>query len=93
MKAKQIHCGQYKRYGDFYLVWEIETDGESEEEVLSFARENLCKKELPKMVEFKLNTRYGGAKFGDMDYYFRGYYILEKIPGGYRFSVVEPYAD
>ena len=30
-KATSVHCGQYKRYGDFFRVWEIETENEDEE--------------------------------------------------------------
>lgn len=26
IKAKQTECGQRKKYGDFFRVWEIETD-------------------------------------------------------------------
>ena len=92
--ATQIHCGQYKRYGDFFRVWEIETD-ESKEATLEY-----CFSELYKVntrpaptEEWRANVRYGGARFNDADYYFRGHYHLEQTPKGYKFTVCEPYCD
>lgn len=93
MQVKQIHCGQYKRYGDFYRVWEIKTDGESEEEVLKFIRENVHKTDLPPAGEWSANVRYGGERANDPAYYFRGCYSLEEIEGGYKYTVKEPYCD
>ena len=40
MKSELIHAGQYKRYGDTFRVWKITTDGENEEEVLKYIKEN-----------------------------------------------------
>ena len=31
IEAKQIHCGQYKPYGDFFRVWNVQTDMTKEE--------------------------------------------------------------
>lgn len=90
--AKQTHCGQYQKYGDFFRVWEIETDM-SKEEVLEKCAE-LCKRKLPESVEYHKEIRYGsGRRSGDANYYFRGYYTLEEIENGYKFTVCEPYAD
>lgn len=47
IEAKLVHCGQYHRYGDFFRVWELKTDGESKEEVLRYIRENVYKADLP----------------------------------------------
>lgn len=91
MEAKVIHCGQYERYGDSFRVWEIKTDGESKEEVLKYIRENVHKYDLPPAGEWAVNVRYGGEKYNDFDYYYRGYYMLEVIKGGYRYTVREPY--
>lgn len=93
MEAKVIHCGQYKRYGDFYRVWEIKTDGESEEEVLKYIRENVHKADLPPSGEWSANVRYGGKRWNDAAYYFRGCYSLEEIEGGYKYTVKEPFCD
>ncbi len=93
MEAKQIHCGQYKRYGDYFRVWEIKTDGESKEEVLKYIRENVHKSDLPPSGEWSANVRYGGERSNDPAYYFRGCYTLEEIDGGYKYSVKEPYCD
>lgn len=91
MQVKQIYCGQYKRYGDFFRVWEIKTDEESKEDVLKYIRENVHKVELPSAREWSANIRYGGERANDMAYYFRGYYTLEEIEGGYKYIVTEPY--
>lgn len=93
MEAKLINCGQYKRYGDFFRAWEIKTDGESKEEVLKYIRENVHEYDLPTSGEWTANVRYGGEKYNDPAYYFRGCYTLEKIEGGYRYTVREPYCD
>ena len=89
-EAKQIHSGQYKRYGDSYDVWEIKTE-QSKEETLDWCFENLHKKRVPEKAEFYQNTRCGGAKSGDMDYYFAGYYTIEAIEGGFKFTYVYPW--
>lgn len=93
IEAKLIHSGQYKRYGDTFRVWEIKTDGESEEEVLRYTRENVHKYDLPPAGEWSANVRYGAEHWNDAAYYFRGCYSLEKIDGGYRYTVREPFCD
>lgn len=93
MEAKQIHYGQYERYGDFFRVWEIKTDVESKEEVLKYIRENVHKSDLPPLWRWVTNVRYGGEKYNDPAYYSRGYYTLEEIKGGYRYTVREPCCD
>ncbi len=91
MEAEIIHCGQYKPYGDYFGVWDIQTDGESRDEVLKWVRENVYGKELPSNEEWLPNIRPGGPRHNDPDYYFRGRYFLEEIDGGYRYTVREPY--
>lgn len=93
MEIKQIHCGQYKPYGDFFRVWEVKTDNEQKEEVLKFLFENVYKRNVPPEAEWRANIRYGGEKFSDPGYYFAGYYRLDKIDGGYKFTICEPFAD
>lgn len=93
MEVKLIHCGQYKRYGDFFRVWEIKTDGESPKEVLKYIKENVHKYDLPHAGEWSANVRYGGERFNDPTYYFRGCYYLTEIEGGYKYTVREPYCD
>lgn len=91
--AKQTHSGQYKKYGDFFRVWEIETDM-SKEKVLEKCFTELCKKRLPESAEYHKEIRYGtGSHSSDANYYFKGYYTLEEIENGYKFTVCEPYAD
>lgn len=93
IEAKLVHSGQYRSYGDFFRVWELKTDGESEEEVLRYIRENVHKADIPISGEWSANVRYGAEHWNDADYYFRGCYSLEKIDGGYRYTVKEPYCD
>lgn len=92
--AKQTHRGQYRRYGDFFRVWEIETD-ESEEAVREYCFTELYKKEdMPTCAEWKAAIRLpDGERCHDPAYYFRGYYYLTKTEAGYTFTVCEPYAD
>lgn len=91
-EAKQTHCGQYKRYGDFFRVWEVKTD-KSKEETVDWCFENLYKKRVPESAEWHKNIQYGGAKSGDMEYYFAGYYSVKAIDGGFEFTVCTPYDD
>lgn len=93
MKATNIHSGQYRRYGDYYRVWLIQTDGESEEEVLNYIKKNVFSKDLPPSGEWAADIRYGGDKSNDAAYYFRGCYTLEKTNEGYKYTVREPYCD
>ena len=91
--AKQTHCGQYKRYGDFFRVWDIQTD-ESEEAVKEYCFTELAKrKDLPTKGEWSHAIRIGGERWNDPGYYFRGYYTLSKTDTGYTFKVCEPYCD
>ena len=86
-EAKQTHCGQYEKYGNFVREWEIETDL-SKEEVLDKCFTELYKKRLPESEEYHKEIRYetGG-------HYFAGYYTLEQTEKGYLFKIFEPYAD
>lgn len=93
MEAKVVHCGQYRPYGDYFRVWDIQTDSESRDEVLKYVRENVYSKELPPAGEWSANIRYGGPRSNDPAYYFRGCYFMEEIDGGYRYTVREPYCD
>lgn len=92
IEAKQIHCGQYKPYGDFFRVWEVQTDL-PEEKATEWCFQNLYKRIVPPSGEWHANIRYGGPKFSDAEYYFAGYYTMVEIEGGFRFSVCEPFAD
>lgn len=93
IKAKQTHCGQYKRYGDFFRVWEIETD-EPIEAVLEFCFTELYKRRVPAKGEWSAAIRYpDGEHRNDPDYYFAGYHTIGEIEKGYKFTVCEPYAD
>lgn len=92
IEAKQTHCGQYKRYGDFFREWFVESDM-SEEETLEWCFSNLYKRRVPESAEWHANIRIGGAKSGDAGYYFAGYYTFKKVDNGYRFVICEPNAD
>lgn len=92
-ESKQTHCGQYKRYGDFFRVWEIKTDLPRHEAIQRCFNDLNCGKVLPSAVDFLNNTRYGGAKWNDPDYYFTGYYTTKEMDGGFEFAICEPFAD
>lgn len=93
MEVRQIHCGQYNRYGDFFRVWEVKTDNKNTEEVLNYLFENVYKRKVPPKDEWRANIRYGGNEFHNPGYYFAGYYSLDEIDGGYKFTICEPFAD
>ena len=90
--ATQTHCGQYKPYGDFFRVWEISTD-RSKEETVEWCFENLSKRRVPTSAEWHKNIRIDGEKSGDAGYYFAGYYAIEPIESGFKFTICEPFAD
>lgn len=95
--AVQVHCGQYRPYGDFFRVWDV-TTAASEAETLEWCFNNLYKRRVPREAEWHANTRYGGEKWGDMDYHFAGYYKMAPIQVesariGFRFTICEPFAD
>ena len=101
IKAKQIHCGQYKRYGDFFRVWDI-TSNLPYGDVLEYCFKELYKKDyvIPTEFEWRQAIKVGGPKSGDAGYYFRGYYTLKSAGGiyegettEYTFTVCEPFAD
>lgn len=92
-EAKQTHCGQYRKYGDFVREWDIETDL-PKEEVLDKCFTELYKRRLPESAEYHREIKFEtGGHSGDADYYFAGYYTLSKTEKGYQFKVFEPYAD
>lgn len=78
-KIVHVHSGQYRRYGDFYRVWDINDPDASPDEILAHFFKD--KQPLPNAAEFSAN------------YYFRGYYKLVKTEYGYRFTICEPYCD
>ena len=92
-QAMQTHCGQYKRYGDLFRVWEIETKCQDKEKTLEYCFTELYKRRVPESGEYHANIRIGGEKSGDANYYFAGYYTLKKTNTGYNFTVCEPYTD
>ena len=93
-KANFVHCGQYRPYGDYFRVWEIETEDENAESVLNYCFENLYKRKVPSEAEWRAAIRFDtGEKAGDASYYFAGYHKLERISNGYRFTICEPFAD
>lgn len=93
-KAKRTHCGQYRPYGDFFRVWEIETNCEDEEKVLDFCFTELYTRRVPPKAEWSAEIRIGsGSHARDCGYYFAGYYTLTKIENGYEFKICEPFAD
>lgn len=93
MQITQTHCGQYKRYGDYFREWEITTTETDKPVVLKYLRENIYKRNIPEQAEWRRNTSIGGAKEYDSGYYFAGYYILTRTDNGFKFTVCEPWCD
>lgn len=91
-EAMLVHSGQYKRYGDSYSEWNVLTK-RSKEETVEWCLTELLKKRIPSSEEWHSNVRYGGARSGDYDYYFGGYYDIRPVSDGFRFIVCYPYAD
>ena len=90
--ARQVHCGQYRKYDDFYRKWEIETS-EGREATLEYCFTELHKWRVPESAEYHAKIRQGGEEYDNEGYYFAGYYTLAEIKGGYLFTVCEPYCD
>ena len=90
--AKHTHSGQYKRYGDSYFEWDVTTDAD-EASAAEWCLHNLAKPDLPRYDVFRKATMSGGEKSGDYSYYFRGYYTIRPITGGYHFTICKPYTD
>lgn len=91
-EARQTHVGQYKRYGDFFREWVITTD-RSMEETVEWCFNNLYQRRVPPKEEWNRRIVYGGDKWGDMGYYFGGYYSISSLGNGFKFVICEPYAD
>ena len=102
MNVIKIESRQRERYGDFFEVWEIITEGETKEDVIDYCLENLVNSKpyrdsddspMPESKEFHKLIRHGEKRSGDMAYYFRGYWEIEESSNGYLFTHVSPYAD
>ena len=98
IQATKIHQGQYKRYGDSFYVWMIDTGSDelTEEQVVAWGFENLNnKRTLPIYSEWTRNVRYDGPKTNDPGYYFTGYYKISRsnIPNTWEFTICRPYCD
>lgn len=98
IQATKIHQGQYKRYGDSFDVWMIDTGSEelTEEQVVAWGFENLNnKRTLPIEAEWRRNVRYDGPRGNDPGYYFDGYYKIRSsnIPNTWEFTICRPYCD
>lgn len=93
IKAKMTHNGQYRRYGDSFKEWDIETD-EPKEDVLAYCFKELYKYEVPEETEWRKTIREGDLfEKGLGSYYFSGYYTLKKTQDGYHFTVCLPFTD
>lgn len=98
IEIEHIHCGQYKRYGDFFRVWKVKLHEDDIEKVRKYCLEKIYEKVVPEYEEWHKNIMYGGEKSNDASYYFTGYHKLEKKENEngknvYVFTICEPYAD
>ena len=90
MEAKQInaelkwtHCGQINAYGDSHYECEIHTQEELEEKDILLLVNN----------GRRLPYKEWRKRHGDINEYFRGYYIITKTNYGYFYHGVYPYDD
>lgn len=68
IEAKQTHCGQYKPYGDFFRIWNVQTNL-PQDEVVKWCFEKLYYgKVLPIHAEWRANIAYGAPHFSDPGY-------------------------
>ena len=98
IQATKIHHGQYKRYGDSFYAWLIDTGSEAlaKEQVISWAFENLNnKRTLPIEAEWRRSVAYGAPKWNDSAYYFDGYYTIRRtdVLNIWEFTICRPYCD
>lgn len=90
-KATQTHVGQYRRYGDFFREWDIETDL-TEEQMLNEFFNTVYRHKVPEIKEYK--ERINSDKRNDFTYYFNGFYeARQKNDGTYHITICEPYCD
>lgn len=92
IRCVKVSSGQSRPYADYVTEWKIFSD-ESEQHVFDFALKDLARRDMPSKEEWRKNVCYGGKEFGNMQYYFNGYYTLQKTNYGWYFAKVEPYAD
>lgn len=91
IEARQTRCGQYERYGAYFRVWEVTTNL-SEEDTVKWCFDNLHNSRvLPSETEWRGKIIYKGEKWGDADYYFAGYYNIDKTENGFTFAIGLPY--
>lgn len=83
MMINCIHTGQYRPYGDHYAVFEIMTECQDQNIVVEAMKINF-KYDVPPKDKWN---------FHDAAEYFRGYYTIEKIDGGFKYTLCEPYTD
>jgi len=82
--VKWTHVGQYKPYGDTFRVAEVHCKQElSKEEILRYVEHD----GTPSKQEYEALPNKTAAD------YFRGWYTIEKMPYGYKYTKQEPYTD
>lgn len=80
------HSGQYHPYGDTFRVYKITTNCTDKDIVVDFVKTFLVPSD--KDISEKSNWN-----IDDIYDYFRGYYTIEKIEGGFKYTKCEPYTD
>lgn len=82
-----IHTGQYHPYGDSFLVIDIKTTCQNKDIVVDTIKTCICPehKNTPVKEEWK--------KMSGPSNYFAGYYTIEKIDNGWRYTKCSPYTD
>lgn len=81
------HAGQYHPYGDFFRVYDINTNCPNKDIVVDMVKTFIAPndKNVPVKEEW--------TKLSGPDNYFRGYYTIEKTSTGWKYTKCEPYTD
>lgn len=91
IEAKRVFTGQRKRYGEYIREWEIHTDC-TEKQAVDWCFDHLGIERVPSFEDWQKERK---REDGSLKYsvFFAGYYIIQKKPWGFLFTIRMPYAD
>lgn len=81
------HTGQFRPYGDFFRIYDINTNCPDKDIVVDMV------KTILRPEDKNIPGEGIWRKLEGPDNYFRGYYTIEKTSTGWRYTKCEPYAD
>lgn len=86
-ECKCIHGGQYRPYGDTFIVYDINTNCLDKDIVVDMV------KTVIRPYDKNVPVKEEWTKLEGPDNYFRGYYTIEKTSTGWRYTKCEPFTD